>query len=341
MADIFLSYASEDRERIRPLVEALEAQGWTVWWDTRIQPGQSFDNVIQNEIDDARCVIVAWTEHSINSEWVKNEATIGLERGVLVPVMFDEVRIPLPFVRTQSADLREWSPDRVSAEMQDFLNAVAGHLDAEAPEQVIVPKRWGRGSPKWYLTIAAVVAAIVALAVLELRTPTIAPLFEDEAAPNTITVAKFADRTPTHDHAWVGEVITDELRISLSTRGLQVVGVDGANLDQVRARYLVKGTVRRLGNMIRVTGELISLENQHVLWSDLYDREFTTSELTAQSEIVANMVDEVVLRIFEGGAPALIAATPPEAGAGALDGLLDTQASFPEFPTLDEGGSDE
>jgi adenylate cyclase len=322
MADIFLSYASEDRERIRPLVEALEAQGWTVWWDTRIQPGQSFDNVIQNEIDDARCVIVAWTEHSINSEWVKNEATIGLERGVLVPVMFDEVRIPLPFVRTQSADLRQWSPDRVSAEMQDFLNAVAGHLDAEAPEQVIVPKRWGRGSPKWYLTIAAVVAAIVALAVLELRTPTIATLFEDEAAPNPITVAKFADRTPTHDHAWV-------------------VGVDGANLDQVRARYLVKGTVRRLGNMIRVTGELISLENQHVLWSDLYDREFTTSELTAQSEIVANMVDEVVLRIFEGGAPALIAATPPEAGAGALDGLLDTQASFPEFPTLDEGGSDE
>ena len=339
MADIFLSYASEDRERIRPLVEALEAQGWTVWWDRRIAPGQSFDNVIQREIDDARCVIVAWTEHSIDSEWVKNEATIGLDRGVLVPVMFDEVRIPLPFVRTQSADLRAWSPDRVSTEMQDFLNAVAGHLDAEPPEQVVVAKRRGRGKPKWYLTIAAVVAAIVALAVLELRTPTITPLFEDEAPPNSITVAKFTDRTPTHDHAWVGEIISDELRISLSSQGLQVVGVEGARLDQVNARYLVTGTVARFGNRIRVTGELITLENQHVLWGDVYDREFTTSDLTAQSEIVAKMVDEVVLHIFEGAAPALVATAP--GGAGALDGLLDTEASFPEFPTLDEGGSDE
>ena len=33
MSHIFLSYASEDRERVRPLAEALSQQGWSVWWD--------------------------------------------------------------------------------------------------------------------------------------------------------------------------------------------------------------------------------------------------------------------------------------------------------------------
>ena len=131
MADIFLSYASGDRERVRPLVEALEAQGWSVWWDRHIRPGQSFDNVIQRELDDARCVVVVWTDDSVGSEWVKNEATIGLNRGVLVPALFDRVQIPLPFIRTQCADLVQWSPEKVTPEIREFLDAVAGNLEAE------------------------------------------------------------------------------------------------------------------------------------------------------------------------------------------------------------------
>ena len=37
--DIFLSYTHADRERVRPLVTLLEAEGWTVWWDRGIVPG--------------------------------------------------------------------------------------------------------------------------------------------------------------------------------------------------------------------------------------------------------------------------------------------------------------
>ena len=50
MADIFLSYASDDRERIAPLVAALERQGWSVWWDRSIPPGRNFDEVLEEEI---------------------------------------------------------------------------------------------------------------------------------------------------------------------------------------------------------------------------------------------------------------------------------------------------
>ena len=74
MADIFISYAAEDRERVRPLVTALESQGYSVWWDGRIGIGNSFDRVIEYELDLASVVVVMWSEHSGESDWVRNEA---------------------------------------------------------------------------------------------------------------------------------------------------------------------------------------------------------------------------------------------------------------------------
>ena len=35
MSEIFISYASEDLERVKPIVEALALQGWAVWWDRK------------------------------------------------------------------------------------------------------------------------------------------------------------------------------------------------------------------------------------------------------------------------------------------------------------------
>jgi tetratricopeptide (TPR) repeat protein len=100
--DIFVSYKSDDRDRVRPIVEALENAGWSVWWDTRIEAGRAFDREIEREIDSAKCVIAVWSETSIDSDWVRNEASEGLDRGVLVPVAIDEVRPPLAFRRQQT-----------------------------------------------------------------------------------------------------------------------------------------------------------------------------------------------------------------------------------------------
>ncbi len=41
MADVFVSYARSDKARVAPLVAAIEAQGWSVWWDRRSTPGSS------------------------------------------------------------------------------------------------------------------------------------------------------------------------------------------------------------------------------------------------------------------------------------------------------------
>ena len=60
--DIFVSYSSNDRERVRALVEVLDAEGWSVWWDRAIKPGGSFEETIDQVISEFRCVMVCWTE---------------------------------------------------------------------------------------------------------------------------------------------------------------------------------------------------------------------------------------------------------------------------------------
>jgi adenylate cyclase len=83
VADVFVSYASEDREAARKLASGLGACGWSVWWDRRIIAGQAFDQAIERELESAKSVVVLWSKNSIASEWVKNEAAVAAERGVL------------------------------------------------------------------------------------------------------------------------------------------------------------------------------------------------------------------------------------------------------------------
>src|ERR1700733_404777 len=64
VADIFVSYSRADKARVVPLVAALEAQGWSVWWDPEITPGDEFDSLIGAELEAARAVVVVWTRSS-------------------------------------------------------------------------------------------------------------------------------------------------------------------------------------------------------------------------------------------------------------------------------------
>ena len=111
MADVFVSYDSEDRERIKPLVDALEAKGWSVWWDRQLRPGPNFAKTIRRELDAARCVVVAWSKYSVESDWCLDEANEGLQRGILVPARIDDVPLPLGFGQAYTASLIGWPRD--------------------------------------------------------------------------------------------------------------------------------------------------------------------------------------------------------------------------------------
>lgn len=121
MSDIFISYASEDRYLAKDLAQAFEAQGWSVWWDRVIPSGKAFDDVIEEAIDSAQCVVVLWSNTSVKSRWVRTEAAEGADRNILLPILIEDVRIPLAFRRIQAADLTKWD---LSDDSQPFLKLV-------------------------------------------------------------------------------------------------------------------------------------------------------------------------------------------------------------------------
>lgn len=132
MADIFISYASADRERARVLAERLGEHGYTAWWDRTIPPGRVFDEVIQEALHGARCVVVLWSAESVKSNWVKTEAAEGLDQNKLVPALIEPVLPPIEFKRIQAADLTGWSGDSAHPEYRKLLGSVERLLQQPA-----------------------------------------------------------------------------------------------------------------------------------------------------------------------------------------------------------------
>ena len=136
MADIFISYSNNDKSKVEAIATILTNNKWSVWWDKDIPPGKTFDTVIEEELNKALCVIVIWTQSSVNSEWVKNEASDAVQRKILVPVMLDEVKIPLAFRRVEAARLLNWNGDPNHPELTVLLNAVSGILNQGERKQI-------------------------------------------------------------------------------------------------------------------------------------------------------------------------------------------------------------
>lgn len=124
MADVFVSYASPDREKARLLADIIAARGHSVWWDRTIPPGRVFDEVIQEALHAAKCVVVLWSKVSVASNWVKTEAAEAASRGVLVPAVVENVALPLEFKRIQAAGLTGWNGDPNHPELKSLLNAI-------------------------------------------------------------------------------------------------------------------------------------------------------------------------------------------------------------------------
>jgi hypothetical protein len=86
VADIFISYSQQDRDQARLIAAFLEAEGYSVWWDTSLLSGENFRKAIMTELGRARAAIVLWTESSVLSDWVQSEAGRAHADRKLIPV---------------------------------------------------------------------------------------------------------------------------------------------------------------------------------------------------------------------------------------------------------------
>lgn len=121
-ADVFISYARENRSQADALARELSGRGWIVWWDRWIGLGRLFPKVIGRELAAARCVVVLWSRHSVHSGWVLFEAMVGHNRNILIPIRLEKVDLPVPFQELQTGDL---FGERYSQQLEECMKAVA------------------------------------------------------------------------------------------------------------------------------------------------------------------------------------------------------------------------
>lgn len=127
VTDIFLSYSSKDRERVRPIRDALADAGYEIFWDQELPAGANWNRWIKERLGQARLVVVAWSRHSVESDPVIHEATIGRDAGKLVPFMIDALTtgdFPLGFFTTQAAALHDWAGQSAHKGYLDLLQAI-------------------------------------------------------------------------------------------------------------------------------------------------------------------------------------------------------------------------
>jgi TIR domain/PAN domain len=114
VTDIFFSYSSVDRERVRPVRDALTAQGFAVFWDQQVPAGVDWDNWIRQHLAACKCAMVFWSSASIASRNVRHEATIADREGKLIPVLLEPLdarQFPMGLYAQQAANLADWNGD--------------------------------------------------------------------------------------------------------------------------------------------------------------------------------------------------------------------------------------
>ena len=131
MTDIFFSYSSKDRERVRPVRDALAAQGFDVFWDQEVPTGIDWDRWIRDHLNKSKCALVFWSVNSIASDNVRHEATVAKQHGKLVPVMLDALtaeQFPMGLYAVQAANLANWTGDDGHAGWSDLRHQVESKL---------------------------------------------------------------------------------------------------------------------------------------------------------------------------------------------------------------------
>lgn len=161
--DVFLSYTREDQPAAERVAQALTDHGWSVWWDRLLLGGEPWHGEIDRALDAAKCVVVLWSSASVQSHWVLDEAGEGKARGVLVPVLVEDVEIPLGFRQIQTVNLAAGG-DRA---LDGLIAAVARTLGGPKFDPIKRPV----SSPArlWAPPIAAALCAAAALVLYVVR----------------------------------------------------------------------------------------------------------------------------------------------------------------------------
>ena len=307
--DVFLSYKAEDRSRLVPLVEALEAEGFSVWWDQHIGGGTNWREEIETHLDAAKVVLVVWSKLTIGPEgrFVRDEAGQAQEAGHYLPITIDNVRPPLGFREVQALDLSSWWGKRSDPRFKVLADTIRHRLEGGeiSPRSMVLSGP--RISRRAAIAGGAGVAAVTAAGGWFLLKPT-------AANARRIAVLPFANMSSDQEQAYFADGVAEELRAALSRIGLEVIG--RASSDAVKeldtkaaanklgVAHILSGSVRRSPETIRVNAQLVGGKDGVERWAQSYDRA-PGDAIKIQTDIATNVAQALSIALGQAGRAAL------------------------------------
>jgi adenylate cyclase len=275
VAKVFLSYAREDVAAAKQLAACIDRAGHQVWWDHQIEGGSRFSAEIDRELKNCDVVVVIWTKASIESPWVQDEAAEGRDSGRLVPVILGTDKPPLGFRQFQSVDFGDWDGESDPPTLDALIRAIAqkGGSSESAP---VSAKSAGKS-------------------------------LERKVA---ICVLPFVNMSGDSEQEYFSDGITEDIITDLSkVSALSVVARNtaftfkGQSLDvkdvaqQLGVDHVLEGSVRKAGNRVRITAQLIDGKKGDHLWADRYDRDLTDI-FAIQDEISKEIVAALRVKLL-------------------------------------------
>jgi TolB-like protein/Tfp pilus assembly protein PilF len=345
---VFISYAREDRSRVEPLVAALEAHGWSVWIDSRLIAGTEFAAEIETALRDSIAVIVVWSENSARSVWVREEASLAVELGRLVPVRIDDVKAPLGFRQYHMVNLSGWDGSADAAEIRQLTHALGtargqGATEALSPGAVAGRRRPSRRG-------VALLAGAVGLSVLSGGGWWLSRRLSEGGATgshaHSVAVLPFDNLSGDPGQDYFADGLAEEVRAALARiDSLQVaaptssnrfrdakqdVGAIGRSLG---VAFILNGSVRRSTTVVRVAVQLSEASSGFVRWSQTYDRS-VTDIIAIQGDIAELVASALRVKVLGANRLTLGGTNNPEAydaylkGRQALYGLSGGEATY-------------
>ena len=286
---VFLSYCRADGAAARRIVAALEARGVRVWWDRNLSSGAVFSHEIEKALRSSRKVLVLWSKDAVLSDWVRDEAALARDLGLLSPVMLDDSKPPLGFGQYHAVDLSRWSGQADAAEFDSLISAVSAAAPASATarapsanSQARVGDRVGELGlfiRRRRLLLGGGVAALTGVGAVSLLGGLWKSPFSS-AALTSVAVLPFDNLSGDPSMEYVCDGLGEELISALARLDtLQVAGkissfrfrksdkspaAIGASLG---VAYLIDGTLHRLGDVLRMNVHLIEAKSGFARWS--------------------------------------------------------------------------
>ena len=276
MARIFLSYARDDVDAAKQLASCIGDAGHDVWWDRHLHAGSRFAAEIDKALKDAEAVVVMWSPTSIDSAWVQDEAAEGRDSGRLVPVSLSSAKPPLGFRQFQTIDLGEWDAKGSPAALDELLEAIGRTCGINA-------KKAGADRSE-----------------------------KSEAASKktSVCVLPFINMSGEPEQEYFSDGISEDIITDLSNvSALSVVARNtsftfkGQSLDvkevveKLGVSHVLEGSVRKAGNRVRITAQLIDGAKGDHVWAARYDRDLTDI-FEIQDEISKAIVDALKVKLL-------------------------------------------